>query len=66
MKSPLTGKPMKLLTEKCKLTFRTKAFDVICQYYLCEDSGEQFESAEQMEINLKQVYDQYHAKHKKE
>lgn len=63
MKSPITGKAMKLMLEKQGLTFRREKFNVFYHYYLCEDSGEQFESAEQLELNLTQVYNQYRTKY---
>ncbi len=62
MKSPITGKEMQLQCEKRKLSFRKEAFDVVYQYYLCEDSGERFEDDHLMDLNLNQVYDQYRVK----
>ena len=55
---------MKLMLEKQELTYRKEKFNsVFYQYYLCEDSGEQFESEEQIELNLTQVYNQYRTKY---
>lgn len=63
MDSPITGKSMKLLKEKRKLTFRKENFDIVFHHYLCEDSGEMFESEEQAELNVSQVYNKYREKH---
>jgi len=63
MKSPITGKAMKLMLEKQELTYRKEKFNIFHQYYLCQDSGEKFESEEQMELSLTQVYNQYRTKY---
>lgn len=63
MKSPITGKKMPIRHEKKMLPFRKEQFEVVYQYYLCEDSGERFEDEHLMELNLNQVYDQYRVKH---
>jgi putative zinc finger/helix-turn-helix YgiT family protein len=64
MKSPITGKEMTLKHERRNLVFRKESFEVSYQYYLCEDSGEQFETDELSDINLIQVYNKYREKHK--
>lgn len=63
MKSPITGKEMLLKHERKVLPFRKESFEIVYQYYYCEDSGERFEDEQLMELNLNQVYDQYRVKH---
>ncbi|HET6254577.1 MAG TPA: type II toxin-antitoxin system antitoxin SocA domain-containing protein [Puia sp.] len=64
MKSPHTGKAMKLLKEKKTLEFRKESFEIIYHYYKCEDTGEEFVDEEIGDLNLDQVYNAYRAKHK--
>jgi hypothetical protein len=52
MKSPLTGKEMKLMSEPTTLDYKGKTYDVIHHYYLCETTNEQFTTTELDEINL--------------
>ncbi|MCK4678332.1 MAG: DUF4065 domain-containing protein [Bacteroidales bacterium] len=59
MKSPITGKEMILQKEKRVLSFRKEEFNVVYHYYLCTDTGEQFEDDQLAELNLTQVYNQY-------
>jgi putative zinc finger/helix-turn-helix YgiT family protein len=63
MKSPFTGKEMKLVREKRTLTFRKETFEFIHQAYQCEETGEQFTTTELDEINTSQVYNQFREKH---
>ena len=63
MKSPISGKEMKLSNERRKLNFRKEDFDLNSLFYLCEDSGEKFTSTELDEVNLLQVYNQYRDKY---
>ncbi len=64
MKSPITGKPMKLFSEPgVKLTFRKEEFEVSYHYYLCEESGERFTTDEEDRINQTQVHNQYREKY---
>jgi len=63
MKSPITGKEMKLEKEYRTLSFRKEEFKVLYHYYLCEDSKEQFTDAKLDEINLIQLYNQYREAH---
>ncbi|WMW77306.1 DUF4065 domain-containing protein [Flavobacterium sp. 20NA77.7] len=62
MKSPITGKEMTLVTEKRAMDFRKESFQIVFHYYKCEDSGEQFTTTAQDEINLNQLYNQYRDK----
>ena len=52
MKSPLTGKEMKLMSESSTLTYRGKQYNVNHHFYLCELSNEQFTTTELDEQNL--------------
>lgn len=63
MKSPLTGKEMKLSYEIRNATFRKENFDIPFQYYLCEDTGEQFTSEQLDEVNLNLLQNHYRAFH---
>ncbi len=62
MKSPITGKEMKLIKEHRSMDFRKETFEIIFHYYKCEDSGEQFTTTSIDDINLNQVYNQYRDK----
>lgn len=59
MKSPITGKEMKLTRENRSMQFRKETLDVEFHFYRCDESGEQFTSTELDELNLNQVYNQY-------
>lgn len=61
MKSPITGKEMKLTKENRSMEFRKETFEVVFHYYRCEDSGEQFTDTELDELNMNQLYNQYRA-----
>jgi hypothetical protein len=52
MKSPLTGREMKLMSEPSTLDYKGKTYNVIHHYYLCELSNEQFTTTELDEMNL--------------
>lgn len=62
MKSPITGKEMKLIREERSLEFRKLNFKVVYHFYQCQDSGEQFTTTKLDELNLNQVYHQYRVK----
>src|SRR5690606_33005758 len=62
MKSPITGKEMKLIKEKRSMSFRKEQFEVIFHYFKCADSGEQFTTTEFDEVNMNQLYNQYRDK----
>ncbi|MCG8310977.1 MAG: DUF4065 domain-containing protein [Cytophagales bacterium] len=63
MKSPITGKEMKLELELRELDFRKESFNVAYHFYLCEESGEQFTTTEIENLNMIQLYNQYRDKH---
>ncbi|WP_417428647.1 type II toxin-antitoxin system antitoxin SocA domain-containing protein [Halpernia sp.] len=62
MKSPITNKEMKLITEKRSFKFRKIDFEVDFQTFICEDSQEKFTSKELDEVNFAQIYNQYREK----
>jgi len=55
MKSPLSGKEMKLMTEPSTLDYKGKTYNVIHHYYLCELTNEQFTTTELDEQNLQEL-----------
>jgi putative zinc finger/helix-turn-helix YgiT family protein len=59
MKSPITGKEMKLTKERRSMDFRKETFEIVFHYYKCEDSEEQFTTTSIDEVNMNQVYNQY-------
>jgi len=63
MKSPFTGGEVMLLKEKRAMNFRKVEFQILFQFYLCKDSGEQFTDEGLDEVNTNQVYNQYRAKY---
>ena len=63
MKSPITGKEMKLMHEKRVLNFRKEPFEIYSCFYKCEDSREQFTNNNIDELNISQVYNQYRIKY---
>jgi hypothetical protein len=52
MKSPLTGREMKLMSEPSTLSYKGKEYNVTHHYYLCETTNEQFTTTELDEMNL--------------
>jgi hypothetical protein len=58
MKSPFTGKEMKLMSEPSTLDYNGKTYDVIHYYYLCEDTNGQFTTTELDEKNLEELHKQ--------
>ncbi len=63
MKSPFTGGEATLQQELRTMDFRKEQFKVLFQYYVCNDSGEQFTDEQLDEVNTNQVYNQYRAKY---
>ncbi len=59
MKSPITGKEMKLTKERRSMDFRKETFGIVFHYYKCEDSEEQFTTTSMDEVNMNQVYNQH-------
>jgi putative zinc finger/helix-turn-helix YgiT family protein len=62
MKSPITGKEMKLTKERRSINFRKEIFEIVFHYYRCENSGEQYTTTELDEVNMNQVYNKYRDK----
>lgn len=62
MKSPITGKEMKLIKERRSMDYRKDAFEIVFHCFKCEDSEEQFTTTALDELNLNQVYNQYRNK----
>ena len=58
MKSTLTGKEMKLMSEPSTLNYRGKQYNVTHHFYLCELSNEEFTTTELDEQNLEELYKQ--------
>ncbi|OYU95950.1 MAG: DNA-binding protein [Bacteroidetes bacterium B1(2017)] len=63
MKSPITGKEMKLTKERRSMDFRKETIEIVFHFYKCEDSEEQFTTTELDEVNLNQIYNQYRDKY---
>ncbi len=63
MKSPFTGGGTTLQKEMRTMDFRKETFRVLFQYYICNDTGEQFTDEALDEVNINQVYNQYRAKY---
>lgn len=59
MKSPFTGKEMKLTKEKRTVSFRKQEIEYINLSYFCEQSQENFVSTELEELNIKQIHNKY-------
>jgi hypothetical protein len=58
MKSPLTGREMKLMSEPSTMDYKGKTYNVIHHFYLCELTNEQFTTTELDEINLEDLFRQ--------
>jgi putative zinc finger/helix-turn-helix YgiT family protein len=63
MKSPITGKEMKLFKTRRSIDFRKETFSIVYHYFECEDSKEQFTTTALDEVNMNQVYNQYRDKY---
>jgi hypothetical protein len=63
MRSPITGKEMKVVKELTTLPFRNEEFVVLYHYYLCEESNERFTDDKLDIINIAQVHNQYQVKY---
>ena len=58
MKSPLSGREMKIMSEPSTLDYKGNTYNVIHYYYLCELTNEQFTTTELEEQNLNELYKQ--------
>lgn len=63
MKSPITEKEMKLSYEWRTVPFRKEQFEIPYQFYLCDDTGEQFTTTELDEWNMQVLHNQFRSKH---
>ena len=63
MKSPFTDKEMTIVKQWRTLKFRKEEFKVLCHYYKCQDTGEQFEDDLFADLNYYQLINQYKEKH---
>lgn len=63
MNSPFTGGEVQINKETRTLTYRKELFDVLYQFYVCKDTGEQFTDEDMDTANINQVYNQYRVKY---
>lgn len=63
MKSPITGKEMRVKKEWREMRFRKENFWILFHSYLCEESGEQFEDDRFASLNYNQLLNQYREKY---
>lgn len=63
MKSPFTGKQMRIVREKTKLTYRKDDFEIVYNSYECVDTLERFTDDELDSVNINQVHNQYREKY---
>jgi transcriptional regulator with XRE-family HTH domain/uncharacterized phage-associated protein len=64
MRSPVTGKEMKVMVKKDWIDFRKERFNILFHYYEDEDSNEVFTDEELDTLNLNQAYNQYREKYR--
>jgi len=63
MKSPFTGGACTLKHEVREITYRKETYQYMAQYWVCNDTNEEFTTSEQDEASISQVYNQYRAKY---
>lgn len=63
MKSPFTGKNMKIVKEFRTLNFRKDSFKILSHLYKCEDTGQKFEDDAFAQLNYNQLVNQYRVKY---
>ncbi len=63
MKSPLTGGRVKEIKTIEVKEFRGEMYRVPVEFYVCEDTGEQFTTTEQDTKQFNDLYSQYRRKH---
>jgi len=63
MKSPFTGKEMKLIKERMTLPYRKDQFEIVYHAFECVDTNERFTNDEIDLINTSQVYNSYREKY---
>ena len=62
MKSPFTGGTCTLMHETREVTYRKEKFEYVAQYWICDDTGEEFTTTDQDGASLAQVYNSYREK----
>lgn len=63
MKSPITGTEMTLSSENREVSFRKEKFNIYYQFYLCEESGQQFTTTPLDEFNMLMLEHAYRTRH---
>ncbi|TDO96068.1 type II toxin-antitoxin system antitoxin SocA domain-containing protein [Flavobacterium sp. 245] len=63
MRSPFTGKEMRIVRENTILPYRKDEFEIVYQAYECDDTKERFTDDELDMININQVHNQYREKY---
>lgn len=63
MKSPFTGKEMRVVKEWQTLTYRKEEFKILFHSFLCEETGKKFEDENFAQLNYNQLINQYRAKY---
>lgn len=63
MKSPFTGKDMKVHKEERTMSFRKEEFNIVFHAYRCDATGELFEDDNFAMLNYNQLVNQYRTKH---
>ena len=63
MTSPFTGGTCTLKNEVREVTFRKEKFEYVAQFWICDDTGEEFTTTEQDGASIAQVYNQYREKY---
>lgn len=63
IKSPLTGGRVFLVEDVETQEFRKESYQVHVRYFVCEDTGEEFNNAEQGDMTCNELYNQYRVKH---
>ena len=62
MKSPFTGGTCTLMHETREVTYRKDKFEYVAQYWICDDTGDEFTTTDQDGASLAQVYNSYREK----
>ncbi len=63
IKSPFTGGRVREVCTMEDVEFRNEIFHVHVRYYICEDTGEQFTTAEQDTLQFDYLYSRYRIRH---
>ncbi len=63
MKSPFTGGTCTLKHEMREVTYRKETYKYMAQYWVCDDTQEEFTTTEQDGASIAQVYNQYRSKY---